>query len=306
MEQQRNLNQRKTEEDSIDLKDLVFTFLAYWKCFALSLLVCVLLGVVYLHHTMPTYRVSSKIMIRDEKRGGNFFSEISVFDDIDMFYKVNTENEVELLKSKTLVKNVIMERKLYVNYYGKTFLRRRDVTGSSPIALVDSLFDASSLSGKMVVDLELKGNGSVQVQATYDNEVVCDSLFPGFPIEVNSPNGPLDFALARAWEKGSDYDHIIVEIHPPLSLAERYIKNLFLAQVSKNSSVVVMTLNTTSKERGITFLNGLIDMYNRSAVEEKNEVATKTALFIDNRIKVLTEELGETRRIWKNIRKKRD
>ena len=123
--EQRNLNQRTVEEDGIDLKDLVFTFLAYWKCFALSLFVCFLVAAVYLHYTMPTYRVSSKIMLRDEKRGGNFFSEISVFDDIDMLYKSNTENEVELLKSKTLVKNVILERKLYVNYYGKSFLRNR-------------------------------------------------------------------------------------------------------------------------------------------------------------------------------------
>ena len=217
------MNQQTADEGGIDIKDLVYTFLAYWKCFALSLFVCFLVAAVYLHYTMPTYRVSSKIMLRDEKRGGNFFSEISVFDDIDMLSKSNTENEVELLKSKTLVKNVILERKLYVNYYGKSFLRRRDVSGFSPIVMVDSLFDASSLSSMMVVDLKRNGDGSVHVQLSDRNSVMCDSVFPGFPIEVDSPNGPLALALANAWED-SDYDHIVIEIHPPLALAERYIK----------------------------------------------------------------------------------
>ncbi|MBR4814735.1 MAG: hypothetical protein IKZ67_04650, partial [Paludibacteraceae bacterium] len=143
MEQENNISQRKADENGVDLKDLVYTFLAYWKCFAFSLVVCCLAAVAYLHYTMPTYRVSSKIMIRDEKRGGDFFSEISVFDDIDMLYKANTENEIELLKSKTLVKNVILERSLYVDYYGKSFFRKRDVSGFSPVVLVDSLFDAS-------------------------------------------------------------------------------------------------------------------------------------------------------------------
>ena len=111
-----HLNVHKEKDgNSIEMKDLVYTFLAYWKCFAFSLFVCLLAAFAYLHYTMPTYRVSSKIMIRDEKRGGDFFSEISVFDDINMMHKTNTENEVELLKSKTLVKNVILERELYVN-----------------------------------------------------------------------------------------------------------------------------------------------------------------------------------------------
>ena len=292
MEQQRNINQHTTDEGGIDLKDLVYTFLAYWKCFAASLLACLFVAAVYLHYTMPTYRVSSKIMIRDEKRGGDFFSEISVFDDIDMFYKANTENEIELLKSKTLVKNVILERELYVNYYGKSFLRKRDITGKSPVVLVDSLFDASSLGAMLTADLKLNKDQSVRVRLSCEDEVLHDSLYAGFPVEVTTPNGLLDFALAEAWSDSSAYNHIVVEIYPPVSLAKNYIKNLNLSQVSKTSSIVVLTLKTTNKAQGISFLNGLIDMYNRSAVEEKNEVATKTALFIDNRIKVLTDELG--------------
>lgn len=304
METQHDRIQKTTDESTVELKDLIYTFLAYWKCFAVSLGFCFLAAFAYLHYTMPTYRVTSKIMIRDEKRGGDFFSEISVFDDIDMLYKANTENEVELLKSKTLVKNVILERELYVNYFGKSFFRKRDVTGASPVVLLDSLFDASALDDVLSIDLKMNKDQSVRVSLSCRDEVLSDSVFSSFPIEVVTPYGPLDFALSGVWNKDSDYDHYVVEIHPPLSLALRYIKDLNLSQVSKSSSIVVLSLKTTNKQRGISFLDGLIDMYNRSAVEEKNEVATKTALFIDNRIKVLTDELGETEKNLEKYKKR--
>ncbi len=300
---QNNYN-NEVEEESVDLKDLAYIFLAHWKLFAISLALCFLAALAYLHFTMPTYRVSSKIMIRDEKRGGGFFSEISVFDDIDMLYKANTENEVELLKSKSLVKNVILENGLYVDYYGKSFLKRRDISSVSPIVMVDSLFQPALLANGLEIEMKRRDDGSVRVKMERDGLLCLDTLFAGFPVEVNTPAGPLDFALAREWNSGDEFGTILVTVQPLIVKAKRYIKLLSLSQVSKNSSIVELLLHTTNKERGVIFLNGLIDIYNRQAVEEKNEVATKTALFIDNRIKVLTEELGETEKNLEKYKKR--
>lgn len=300
----KEFHHNEMEESGLDLKELVYTFLAHWKYFAASLAVCLFVAFAYLHFTMPTYRVSSKIMIRDEKRGGGFFSEISVFDDIDMLYKTNTENEVELLKSKTLVKDVVLERGLYVDYYGKSFLKRRDLSSWSPVVLVDTLFDPTSVEGDLKVEMKKRVDGRVHVELSYDDKVCLDSIYESFPIEVNTKYGPLDFALSREWNHDDEFSTILVAIHSPLTMAKRYIKRLTLAQVSKNSSIVELHLHTTNKERGVLFLDGLINSYNRQAVEEKNEVATKTAFFIDNRIKVLTEELGETEKNLEKYKKR--
>lgn len=295
---------KETEERSVDLKDLVYTLLSHWKLFAISLGVCFMAALAFLHFKMPVYRVTSKIMIRDEKRGGGFFSEISLFDDIDMLYKANTENEVELLRSKTLVKNVILERGLYVDYYGKSFMKRRDLSSRTPVVLVDSLFDPTRLTGVLEVELKRCGDEQVHVSLSCDDQVLMDTLCLGFPIELKTDFGPLDFALAREWKHDDEFNTILVTIHSPISKAKNYIKRLNLSLTSKNSSIVELLLHTTNKERGVSFLNGLIDAYNRQAVEEKNEVATKTALFIDNRIKVLTEELGETEKNLEKYKKR--
>ena len=53
-------------------------------------------------------------------------------------------------------------------------------------------------------------------------------------------------------------------------------------------------MKNTSKKRGEDFINKLIEIYNKNANNDKNEVAQNTARFIDERISVINQELGTT------------
>ena len=47
-------------------------------------------------------------------------------------------------------------------------------------------------------------------------------------------------------------------------------------------------------QRGQDFINQLLEMYNRNTNIDKNEIAQKTAEFIDERIGIISKELGST------------
>ena len=47
-------------------------------------------------------------------------------------------------------------------------------------------------------------------------------------------------------------------------------------------------------QRGQDFINQLLEMYNRNTNNDKNEIAQKTAEFIDERISIISKELGST------------
>jgi tyrosine-protein kinase Etk/Wzc len=53
-------------------------------------------------------------------------------------------------------------------------------------------------------------------------------------------------------------------------------------------------LKNTVEQRGIDFVNRLVAFYNQDANDEKNEVAQKTAEFIEERITIINNELGTT------------
>ena len=56
----------------------------------------------------------------------------------------------------------------------------------------------------------------------------------------------------------------------------------------------MISLKNSSLQRGQDFINQLLEMYNRNTNNDKNEIAQKTAEFIDERISIISKELGST------------
>ena len=88
--------------------------------------------------------------------------------------------------------------------------------------------------------------------------------------------------------------HITATINKPMRVARDYCKSLSIAPTSKTTSVAVISLKNSSLQRGQDFINQLLEMYNRNTNNDKNEIAQKTAEFIDERIGIISKELGST------------
>lgn len=58
--------------------------------------------------------------------------------------------------------------------------------------------------------------------------------------------------------------------------------------------MATISISNTNKKRGEDFINKLVEIYNRDANDDKNEVAQNTARFIDERIAIINQELGTT------------
>ncbi|WP_048697957.1 GumC family protein, partial [Bacteroides thetaiotaomicron] len=88
--------------------------------------------------------------------------------------------------------------------------------------------------------------------------------------------------------------HITATINKPMRVAKGYCNSLSIAPTSKTTSVAVISLKNSSLQRGQDFINQLLEMYNRNTNNDKNEIAQKTAEFIDERIGIISKELGST------------
>ena len=97
--------------------------------------------------------------------------------------------------------------------------------------------------------------------------------------------------------------HITAFINRPFSVAKGYANSLSIAPTSKTTSVVVISLKNTNPRRGKDFINKLLEMYNINANNDKNEVAQKTAEFIDERIGIISKELGSTEQDLENFKR---
>ena len=111
------------KEEGIDVKDLLYHFLSNWRVFVFSIVVCLAVACIYIYYAMPTYRVTASVMVRDEKRGGDYITELTVFEDINALAKSATDNEVEILRSKSLARRRVTELGLYKSYKGHSGFR---------------------------------------------------------------------------------------------------------------------------------------------------------------------------------------
>ena len=88
--------------------------------------------------------------------------------------------------------------------------------------------------------------------------------------------------------------HIRAVVSRPFGVAKGYQGALSIAPTSRTTSVAVVSLMNTNIQRARDFINKLMEMYNRNTNNDKNKVAEKTREFINERIKIIDEELGST------------
>ena len=83
-----------------------------------------------------------------------------------------------------------------------------------------------------------------------------------------------------------------VQKNPLAAVAGYYRGNLGIRQEEDDSSILTLSLKDSSPIRAEDVLNMLITVYNEEAVRDKNQVAVNTADFINERLIIISRELG--------------
>lgn len=66
---------------------------------------------------------------------------------------------------------------------------------------------------------------------------------------------------------------------------------------------MTVSLKNSNTQRGKDYIDKLLEMYNINANNDKNEVAQRTGEFIDERIDIISKELGSTERDLENFKR---
>ena len=84
-----------------------------------------------------------------------------------------------------------------------------------------------------------------------------------------------------------------ISIKPLTSIAERYQKEVLMGVKDELSSKIInITLDDAIKQRGKDFLNTLVLLYNKNAVDDKKAIADRTSTFINDRINEIYGDLS--------------
>ena len=308
-----NERQCETEDEKIDIQQLLFKYIIHWPWFVGAVLVCLIGAWIYLRMATPVYNISATVLIKDDKKGGNTGSMVGL-EELGLSGLIsssqNIDNELEVLRSKTLVKEVINLLNLYVSYTDEDGFPSKNMYKTSPVLVSLTPQEAEKLTDPLVVEMALYGEGGLEVNVTVGDKEY-QKLFEKLPAVFPMDEGTLAFfqspdslSLKKdTMEASSNIRHITAKIKSPMKVARAYCENLKIEPTSKTTSVAVISLKNSSLQRGQDFINQLLEMYNRNTNNDKNEIAQKTAEFIDERINIISKELGSTEANLENFKR---
>ena len=293
-------NMNELDEEKVNYQELLFRYIIHWPWFVASLLVCLIGAWVYLHFQTPVYQASASIMIKDDKKGGN--SGSADLENLGLGGVITSaqsiDNEIEVLRSKTILKEVVNSLELYITYYDEDEFPKREMYKTSPVVVNLTAQEADKLPSAALIDMQLSSDGGLDVNLKVGlNEYNkrFDKLPAVFPTNVGTFGFTLRDSLLNGQVEGrKDVRHISAVVSQPFGMAKGYQWALTIAPTSKATSVATVSLVNTNIQRGQDFINKLMEMYNRNTNNDKNEVAEKTREFINERIKIIDEELGNT------------
>lgn len=280
------------ETSGFDYKTFLVKLLMYWPWITGCVLAALVGAFFYLKTQTPLYTVSSSVLIKNENsKPGNSGASLADLGFVTSSTQ-NFDNELEILRSRTLLKKVVTDLDLYISYTLPGTFRPTELYKQSPVKVWVTPEEADRL-GSAKVDLHFKQNQLYEVTITH-NAQEWKKVIEKLPAVFSTPAGVFTFS-ADSLQPASHVPELIeATITSPNWIAASFRGRLNVAATNKTTTIAQLTLTDSQVARGTDFLNKLVELYNEEGNNDKNEVAAKTAEFIDERINIINHELGTT------------
>jgi tyrosine-protein kinase Etk/Wzc len=291
------------QDIAFNLRQNFYNYIRHWRWFVVSGLLSLLIAFIYLRYATPQFSSSTSILVKDDKKGG-VMSELSAFSDMGFgsSVKSNVDNEIEVLKSRTIVESTVKALELNVSIFEKGFVNTIDVYKREPInvhfvnrksnfyfcSAYWEFIPRTKTSFELVSKIK-KTNEGVDVISIGTRKAVFKY---GEVIPTSCGNLIITRSLIKnQFNKGKDKT-IFIAVSPLENVVNSFRARVGVTSISKTSSVVNISLNDSSPERTETFLNKMIEIYNDDASADKNFISENTSRFISNRLILISRELN--------------
>lgn len=284
MDKQKNIN-RKDNEKSINLIDILMYLAVNWKWFLFSVLLFVGYTLFSYYRAPFVYSRSSKVIIKDADKSSQSLTRMNR----TYSYRdpSNVASEMLQFRSKELMRKVVDRLHTDVSYTVKDNFRVKELYQESPVSV--SLLDmhADSTVALLVTPKDEK---QVYISATLGNLKLNQTADLGDTLRTSV--GRIVVNALKNYKASAFGKKIKVTKYSRESMMEYYLSNLKVSQPDEDAPVLQIMVNDYSAKRAEDMVSMLVAIFNEDAVEDKNQVAMNTAEFIKGRLDIIEGDLG--------------
>ena len=288
MMEQQNIHSTEIETE-LNVRDIIQPYLKRWMWLIASVVLSVTLAYLYLKRQVPIFEVASTVLIKDSKSNNAGTQDFAALRDISGIGKIGSngvENEMEIFKSKKLVREVVKTLGLETNIYNGDL--KHEIYGeTSPIKV--RVLQEKDVKGKIsgVVNLKIDGN-----QLKLSSETI-PTINTTFNKVISLPFANIMILRNEDYKADKKLNELILDISTIDSRTDAYQAALNVSLINKDATVIKLAMNHADVDKAKAIINKLVQVYNEDAIEDKNTEFRNTAKFISERIEQVGKDLGD-------------
>ena len=307
--------QQSNDEQSVDIKQLIYICLSHWYLFVIGVVVALAAGFIINRYKPNVYQTSGTVLIKNEQG----FDPTALMTNLSTG-KSNVENEMAILRSYTLTERTIKKMNLEVTYYEKGRFLTSEMYKTAPF---DVEFDRSVPQAVGVTyQISNFGEGTMVLHGTSEfltkyDYVLCQTISSTpYKVDITTEckqgewidNGFNRFRIVYndRFNPETDKTRVLsfrLNSYPGLV---NQMSTFTVAATSKQSSVASLVMNGNNPRKIVEFTNLLMTEYVNSGLEKKNIVSENTIQFIDNELAGIQESLSSAESELKDFRTQND
>lgn len=302
MKDSKDSTEDQNKESQFSIGDFLKSCAAKKKWFIASVLFFLLVGIAYIARLEPRYERSMSVLIKDQDEGGGVGSIASAFSSFGLVSSnTNVYNELLSIKSPAVMQQVVLDLNLQVNTIERKFPHGTTLYGTTDPFVIGFPDLGPQDGGSFRMDIRPDGTARLYKfrrnltdgLAKYDDVI---ELPKGF-LKARTPLGIIDFTpnpkyTGKLCPEGKPRTLVIAR-GGLQATTESLCKRLKGDLADKDAEVIDLQITDVSIERAEDILNNVLRVYNEFWVSDKNKVAQATSQFINDRLVVLQQELGD-------------
>jgi len=279
------------EFSGFDLMSILPLITRRWYWFVITIFVALVIAYQYIGHTLPVYRTSATILVHDSE-------DRPVIDNSELLQGLglpggmkNMQNQITILGSRSLIENTLRDLSFEVEFYFKTVRNNLPIYPEMPLKInyedgkalpTDTEFSLSFWSGDQFLIESKAINYQISRTAAF-NEVI---EFQGCKFSIE--------CLDKEWLKVNQSKKLYFTIHSPTRLINSFTKRLEVDLLSREGSILRLSIEGTNKAKDADFLNQHLEKFQAISLERKNTEASRRINFIESQLVGISDSLSIT------------
>lgn len=275
---------RLNEEDFIPIKKIIFLILKKWQWFVLSICLCLMFSLINNRYSSNIYSNSINIKFNNSSSTDPLESILGAKN--TGIYSQNFSDKMFMITSYPLIYKTINDLSLNIEYFIQGSIKTAESYNYRPIT-----FKALNFNQNYGQEFTIKLLNKYQY--SIESAKIEKSNYE-FGKEIVTDYGSFVVSLNDYFDTNSigDYPTLIVKVKNPHNITKLYKNKIRLNRISKDASIVNISVKGEDLVKETEFLNKLCENYIQNDLNTKNEVSKNTINFIENQLYEIKDSLN--------------